>query len=61
MSYEASGDGVAVSTANNNNNNEDYIALESSPFQSLGGENAHEDSKSLVCTLDPLLIFSSIL
>ncbi|KAG7585090.1 RNA recognition motif domain [Arabidopsis thaliana x Arabidopsis arenosa] len=43
MTYEGNGDGVAVSTENHNEN---YISLESSPFQSLGGDDGHEDSKS---------------
>lgn len=51
MSYEGNGDGVALA-ADDNNNNEKYIAPDSSPFQSLGGEDGHEDSKSRVCTLD---------
>uniref|UniRef100_A0A1J3IZC9 Splicing factor U2af large subunit B n=1 Tax=Noccaea caerulescens TaxID=107243 RepID=A0A1J3IZC9_NOCCA len=49
MSYEGNGDGVAVATDNiihNHNDNENYIALESSPLQSLGGEDGHEDPKS---------------
>ncbi|CAH8256315.1 unnamed protein product [Arabidopsis lyrata] len=43
MTYEGNGDGVAISTENHSEN---YISLESSPFQSLGGEDGHEDSKS---------------
>lgn len=52
MSYEGNGDGVAVATDNiihNHNDSENYIALESSPLQSLGGEDGHEDPKSRVC------------
>ncbi|CAE5962751.1 unnamed protein product [Arabidopsis arenosa] len=43
MTYEGNGDGVAVSTENHNEN---YMSLGSSPFQSLGGDDGHEDSKS---------------